>query len=119
RRGADCLHRSSLRWRIYLSAWAVGNRIFPLVSLGMAGEIHESALKRKGDGSDPEILSVVMRYLVTGASGFIGSALVRALVRSGHELRALDNESRGPRYRLSDIESVIEWIDADVRDAVA
>src|SRR6266699_2688839 len=58
-----------------------------------------------------------MRYLVTGASGFIGSALVRALLKNGNDVRALDNESRGSRHRLRDIESQIEWIEGDVRDS--
>jgi nucleoside-diphosphate-sugar epimerase len=60
-----------------------------------------------------------MRYLVTGATGFIGSALVRALLKSGNDVRALDNESRGSRHRLSDLESQLEWVPADVRDAAA
>ena len=58
-----------------------------------------------------------MRYLVTGAGGFIGSALVRALWKNGNEIRALDNESRGSRHRLRDVEPQIEWIEGDVRDA--
>lgn len=57
-----------------------------------------------------------MRYLVTGATGFIGSALVPALLKSGNAVRALDNESRGARRRLSAVESQVEWFPGDVRN---
>ena len=35
------------------------------------------------------------RILVTGGSGFIGSALVQTLVRDGHRVRVLDDNWTG------------------------
>ncbi|MBU1910324.1 MAG: SDR family oxidoreductase [Verrucomicrobia bacterium] len=56
-------------------------------------------------------------YLVTGGSGFIGSNLVRALLGQGRRVRVLDNLSTGRRENLQDIESRIEFILGDLRDA--
>jgi len=58
-------------------------------------------------------------YLVTGGSGFIGSALVHRLVVEGHRVRVLDNGSRGDASRLTDIAGSIELVTADIRDALA
>ena len=55
--------------------------------------------------------------LVTGGSGFIGSALVKALVRDGHRVRVLDDNSRGAPRRLNDVEDDIEFVAGDIRDA--
>ena len=57
--------------------------------------------------------------LVTGGSGFIGSALVKALVRDGHAVRVLDDNSRGAPRRLDDVAGDIEFIAGDIRDAAA
>ncbi len=57
------------------------------------------------------------RILVTGGSGFIGSALVKALVRDGNHVRVLDNNSRGAARRLRDVEKDIEFVEGDIRDA--
>ena len=54
--------------------------------------------------------------LVTGGAGFIGSALVRRLVRDGFSVRVLDNESRGAGSRLTDVRSAIDFIVGDIRD---
>ncbi len=58
-------------------------------------------------------------YLVTGGAGFIGSSLVRRLLRDGHRVRVLDNLSRGNASRLADTGDRVEFIEADVRDADA
>lgn len=58
-------------------------------------------------------------YLVTGGAGFLGSALVRRLVRGGQRVRVLDDESRGSSRRLEDLKGEIEFIGADIRDAAA
>ena len=57
------------------------------------------------------------KYLITGGTGFIGSALTRALLYSGNNVRILDNNSRGSSDRLADIDNDIEFIEADIRDA--
>ena len=56
------------------------------------------------------------RILVTGGSGFIGSGLVKALVKAGHHVRVLDDNSRGSPRRLTDVASDIEFCAGDIRD---
>lgn len=56
------------------------------------------------------------RILVTGGSGFIGSALVKRLVHDGHSVRVLDDNSRGAPRRLAAVEKDIEFVGGDVRD---
>jgi len=59
----------------------------------------------------------VSRILVTGGSGFIGSGLVKALVKRGHRVRVLDDNSRGNARRLADVADDIEFIAGDIRDS--
>lgn len=55
-------------------------------------------------------------YLVTGGGGFIGSHLVRALVRRGERVRVLENGFSGDHRRIADVLADVEWIVGDVRD---
>lgn len=57
------------------------------------------------------------KYLVTGGTGFIGSALVRALAKEGNAVRVLDNDLRGVSSRLNDLAGKIELVQGDIRDA--
>jgi len=59
------------------------------------------------------------RILVTGGSGFIGSGLVKALLRAGCSVRVLDDNSRGSSRRLAEVAKHIEFIAGDIRDAAA
>jgi nucleoside-diphosphate-sugar epimerase len=61
----------------------------------------------------------VSSILVTGGSGFIGSALVKALVRDGHSVRVLDDNSRGAPRRLEEVADDIEFMAGDIRDPAA
>ncbi len=59
------------------------------------------------------------RILVTGGSGFIGSGLVKALVRVGNRVRVLDDNSRGNARRLKEVAADIDFVAGDIRDAEA
>lgn len=56
------------------------------------------------------------RYLVTGGSGFLGSALVKRLLAAGRSVRVLDDGSRGRMRRLADVADDVDFVAGDVRD---
>jgi len=53
-------------------------------------------------------------YLITGAAGFIGSSLARAVLAQGDEVRGVDNFSTGNRANLSEILSQIDFREVDL-----
>lgn len=57
------------------------------------------------------------KVLVTGGTGFIGSALVKGLLDAGAEVRSLDNDSRGAISKLGAAQYRIERVTGDIRDA--
>lgn len=56
------------------------------------------------------------KYLVTGGTGFLGSAFVRRLVARGEKVRVLDNDFRGRAERLKSVADAVELVRGDVRD---
>ena len=56
------------------------------------------------------------RYLVTGGAGFIGSHIVRRLVRENQLVRVIDNFSTGHSMYLIDVLDSIEFVEGDLAD---
>jgi UDP-glucose 4-epimerase len=59
-----------------------------------------------------------MRVLVTGGAGFIGSHLVKRLVREGETVTVLDNLSTGRKENLDHLltEDCLRFVNGDIRD---
>ncbi|MBV9572957.1 MAG: SDR family oxidoreductase [Acidobacteriales bacterium] len=53
-------------------------------------------------------------YLITGIAGFIGSALARAVLAQGDQVRGIDNLSTGKRENIGEIEDRIDFQEADL-----
>jgi len=57
----------------------------------------------------------MIRYLVTGGAGFIGSNIVEELLKRGDFVRVLDNFSTGRRSNLDKFKNDIDLIEGDIR----
>ncbi len=55
-------------------------------------------------------------YLITGIAGFIGSALARAVLTQGDQVRGIDNLSTGSRENLTEILNRVDFHEADLLD---
>ena len=58
-------------------------------------------------------------YLITGVAGFIGSALARAVLAQGDQVRGIDNLSTGRRDNLAEIVHRIDFQEGDLLDLQA
>ena len=58
-------------------------------------------------------------YLITGIAGFIGSALARAALAQGDQVRGIDNLSTGKPENLAEILSRIDFRQTDLLDLAA
>jgi nucleoside-diphosphate-sugar epimerase len=58
-------------------------------------------------------------YLITGVAGFIGSALARAVLAQGDQVRGIDNLSTGRRENLAEILPRIDFQEVDLLDLQA
>jgi UDP-glucose 4-epimerase len=58
----------------------------------------------------------IIRCLVTGGAGFIGSHIVDTALRRGYAVRVLDNLSTGYIANLAGVMGDIEFIHGDIRD---
>ena len=57
-----------------------------------------------------------MKFVVTGGAGFIGSRIVKSLLRDKNSVTVIDNLHTGKMQNLQDIIEEIEFVKADIRN---
>ena len=55
-------------------------------------------------------------FLVTGGTGFIGSNIVKMLIKKGYQVKVFDNNSRGNLGKLAKFKNKINFIKGDIRN---
>lgn len=73
---------------------------------GLSDSRSTTGLQPVGTGATP-VVSTIMKYLVTGGAGFIGSHLVDALIARGDTVRVLDNLVNSKEENVSDLAQLI------------
>ena len=59
-----------------------------------------------------------MKFAVTGGAGFIGSYIVKFLLKKGHEVIVIDNLNTGVRENLLEVNDKIEFHVIDIRNKI-
>ena len=57
-----------------------------------------------------------MKYVVTGGAGFIGSRIVKLLVKEGNSVTIIDNLHTGRMENLDEVRNGINFVKADIRN---
>lgn len=57
-----------------------------------------------------------MKFVVTGGAGFVGSYLVKLLVKKGHMITVIDNLHTGKLENLEEVKDEIEFQNIDIQD---
>jgi len=57
-----------------------------------------------------------MHFAVTGGAGFVGSYLVKLLVKEGHKITVIDNLHKGKKENLASVINKIKFQKIDIRD---
>jgi len=85
------------------------------MTISLFGTWNKTACSSSNELSRPFSLEIHMAlYLVTGAAGFIGSAIVHELVRRGERVRAIDNFATGKKANIAEVLDQVEFQETDI-----
>lgn len=71
--------------------------------------------------AEPHRVPSIMRLLVVGGSGYLGTRIVRQALKSGHAVTAISRRGGPPQSTVTPAEELAgaEWISGDVTDSAA